>query len=306
LWLLLLGCVGAAQGAVVYATGFEVAEGYDSVYTLDGQQGWVADGTGGNGVYANLFGLPEFGQQAYVGLFPPLNARETSLFVWQPINLAPIPPETPVVRFSVRLMFFDSVEVAEYDWFRWSVFNTNGTRLLTVDFDTWDYTINYRLQNSNDFTPTGRTFDFETLYQLQVLMDFSRNLWSASLSDTLLITNQPITTDQSPLHLGDIPAVWVYANPDQPGDNYMVFDDYRITREPASGPRLFPGERVGNNFLLRLLGEPGRRYALDATTNFTAWTALRTNTADLADGYCDFIDSHARTPRRFYRGRLVP
>jgi len=307
---------GDVRAAVVYSNAFELAEGYDSAYALKGQQGWLGDGTGGSGVWSNLFGYPEYGQQAYVGLYEPLILGEPSLAVWQPLNLTPLSTDTPIVRFSVWMEIFDSFEYLSYDRFQWSVFatngagtdgiSTNGTRWFTIDFNNWDSTINYRLQNSNAFASTEWTFNTDALYRLQVLMDFSQNLWSATIGDTVVMTNQPITTTGAPLSLGAVAAVWVYRETNYPGDNYMVFDDYTITRERSEVPWLTPGERAGNSFSLRLDGRPGRRYAVEATTNFTTWTALRTNTADLADGTFDYIDRDARGPRRFYRGRLVP
>lgn len=305
-----------AAVTVVYRTGFERAEGYDLTYTLEGQQGWLADGTGGNGVYTNLFGLPEFGQQAYIGLFEPLRRGERSLTVWRPLKLGTLPPDTPVIRFSVWMEIFDSLEYLFYDRFQWSVFATNraetngmsvqGVRLFTLDFDNWDRTINYQLQGQTNYTWTGWGFDNEALYQVQILMDFARNRWSASVSDAVVVTNQPISTNAAGLSLGAIAAVWVYRNPNTPGDNYMVFDDYQVRREPGLAPYLSPLGWAGGWFALRLAGEPGRRYAVEASTNLTVWTALWTNTTDLELGTVEFTDRAARPAYRFYRGRLVP
>jgi hypothetical protein len=325
LWAAVLACLVLPVAAgnrtwaavtVVYRTGFEQAEGYDLSYTLDGQQNWLADGTGGNGVYTNLFGLLEFGQQAYVGLFEPLIPGEQALTVWRPLNLGTLPPQTPMVRFSVWMEIFDSLEYLFYDRFQWSVYatnraetggiSTNGLLWFTLDFNNWDRTINYRLQGQTNYTWTGWGFDNEALYQVQILMDFARNRWSATVSDAVVVTNQPITTDGSPLSLGAIAAVWVYRNPNTPGDNYMVFDDYEVRREPGLIPHLEPIAHATGFFALRLAGEPGRRYAIDASTNLTVWMPLRTNTTDLTLGTFDFADRDARTRLRFYRGRLVP
>ena len=50
---------------VIYETGFEPIEGYDIQYTLNGQSGWEAEGTGGNGLLKNTF--QDLGNQAYIG-----------------------------------------------------------------------------------------------------------------------------------------------------------------------------------------------------------------------------------------------
>jgi hypothetical protein len=298
--------LAVSEVITVFSTGFEIEEGYDPAFTLAGQQGWIAFGTGGNGLASETNGFPGLGQQAYVGLFPPLDF-ESSLVVWRPINLDPVPASTPLVKFSTIMEIVDSTDDL-YDCFRWSVFNANGDRLFQLDFDNTFLTINYRLQDSPFFVATGATFSNDLPYRLLVVMDFAQNLWSARLDGTLLVTNLPITDGNLPLNLGDIDAVWVYGDPENPGDNAMVFDNYQITREPASvlPPTLAVlGRPVGGLFPLCLTGEPGRRYAIEATADFKTWIPLRTNTAD--GGSFDFLDTTASgVTRRFYRGRLVP
>jgi len=290
---------------VVYQTGFEVAEGYEPAYTLAGQQGWVSQGTGGNGLFTNAAVFPSMGQQAYVGEFPP-EEQETSLAVWQPVNLTPIPSNTPIVRFSVDMAIWESLNEA-YDYFGWSVYNASNALLLTVYFDNYWCSISYLLEGSANWVTAAPTFHNYTRYRLQILMDFSSNLWSATLDGALIATNQPLrNTPSTELTLGDIDAIWYYDDPIVPGDNYMLYDNYTITREGTLPPTLTLLDRTGNSFALRLTGEPGRRYAIDATTNFTAWSFLRTNTVDLFDGTFEFTDRDARPPHRCYRGRLVP
>jgi hypothetical protein len=306
LCLLLAGSPWPAGAAPIriFTTGFEPAGGYDPQFTLVGQASWTGLGTGGNGLLSGSEGFPA-GQQAFVGYFPPLT-NELSTMVWRPLGIGPIPTNTPFVRFSVLMEIVDSTN-AHYDCFRWSVFNTNEERLFTLDFDNLDLTVNYRLQNSSTFVPTGVTFSNNLPMQLEVTMDFSRNRWFALLDGTLLATNLAITTTNRPLSLGDIDAIWFYRNPAAVGNNFMIFDDYRITREdaPVAQPRLVNLGRQGNSYLLRVFGENGQRYAVEASTNFSAWTALRTNTAD--GGSFDFIDTAAGGfPRRSYRARFVP
>jgi hypothetical protein len=52
-------------------------------------------------------------------------------------------------------------------------------------------------------------------------------------------------------------------------------------------------------------GSSGVRFAIDATTNFAAWTPLRTNV--VSDGFFDYLDTSATAlSRRLYRARWVP
>jgi glucose/arabinose dehydrogenase len=57
---------------------------------------------------------------------------------------------------------------------------------------------------------------------------------------------------------------------------------------------------------IELMGEPGRTYVLEASTNLTSpWTPLATNA--LSDGSTNFTDTESSTlSRRFYRARLLP
>ncbi len=306
-----------AQTTTLYSTGYEPLEGFDITRPLAGQGGWVSLGsdnnvqTNGNGIVTNLF--KGDGQQAYVG-FTPLTGTNDSLAVWRPINFDPVAAGKPIVKFSASMAIFDSTTNV-YDYFDWSVFNTNngGERLFTLDFDNDTLEIYYLLDDDR-YVYTGSLFETDGIYDLEVTMNFASNLWSASLKTssnaTVIVDSRPITTKGAALNLGDIDAVWIYGPyTNAPGDNRMVFDNFRITAD--AGP-IVPfqlasvGRLANGTFLLRLQGESTRKYAIEATSDFVSWTALRTNIAGL-DGTFDFADTSAGAfTRRFYRGRFVP
>jgi len=295
---------GGAAPVTLYSTGFEPPD-YDPAFTLVGQNGWVGSDNSSpcNGLFSDAFtGL---GQHAYIGLFP-ANPGFTSYGVWQP--LAAVPTNT-IIRFSVEMAIIDS-ENGSYDSFRWSVYNTEFDRLFSLDFDNLTLSIDYLLEDPPTFVPTGQRFANDTQYTLLITMDFGSNLWSASLNNLSLATNQPITTTtNSPPNLGDIDAVWLYGQAASPGDNYMVFDNYTITAQSSAiQPRLTSLGHLNNQFLLRLTGELNRNYAIEAKTNLNSpvWAALRTNNTSTAGSF-DFLDTTSSgLPRRFYRARLVP
>jgi hypothetical protein len=196
----------------------------------------------------------------------------------------------------------------EYDNFYWSVYNAQGHRFFTLDFDNFDTGIYFSLDDTNGFTSTGKAFTNDTRHSLVITMNFAQNKLSATLDNNLLVTNKPITTVGATLNLGDVDAVWVVYEPTTPGNNFMVFDNYQITAEgaPPIPTRLRTlGRTSDGQFVLRLTGEPGCNYAIEATTNYANWTVLRTNNA--TDGVFDFVDTAASGfPRRFYRARLLP
>ena len=309
---LFLQSSAVAQGANLYSTGFEPVDGFDINFPLADQAGWIGLGSDnlpeyrGNGIVTNF--IEGNGQHAYIG-YSPLSGTNDTLNVWRPLNYDPIAAGTAVVRFSVSMAIFDSTNRV-YDCFRWSVYNnaSGGQRLFSIDFDNSTLGINYLLADG-DFVPTGFTFTPGGEYDLEVIMDFADNRWSAMLNGVLFVSAKPITTIGATLTLGDIDAVWVYGPyTNAPGNNFMVFDNYRVTAE-AAAPLPFQLEGFGRdangNFSLRLTGEPGRQYAIEATTDFAGWSALKTNSVG-TDGTLDFVDTTAvNYSRSFYRARLV-
>ena len=291
-----------AAGRTLYATGFEAGEGYQSDLTLVGQGGWVGDGSGGNGLVDGF--LAGQGQHGFVGYTPPTTNTESFLSVWRPINYVPGPTNPPIVRASVLFSVEDSSQVTRRDDFRWSVYNVRGDRLFSLDFDNDALEINYLLDDDK-FVSTGRTFTNSRPYRLEVVIRLADNRWSATLDGAVLATNLAVTTKGATLDFGDFDAVWAIRTEGSPGDNFMVFDDYRVTaEEPAAEapPRLEPlGLIRPGEFLLRCYGTPGRSYVLQSTGDFRDWVSLKTNAVP-ADGYFDHLDRGGGA-WRFYRAR---
>ncbi len=290
------------SAAIIYSTGFEVSEGYQPGLSLAGQQGWIIEGTGGNGLVTNFFNGQ--GQQAYVGFVKPTVTNTQTVTVWRPINLAPITPDRSLVTFSVEMEIVDSNN-SQFDDFRWSIYNTNGVRLLSVDFDNSTFAVSYALDTPT-FVNTGFTFSHGGSYTLVVTMNFARNLWSATLNNSVIVNGKPLTTTGAALNFGDADAVWDIRTPATPGDNYMLFDNYKITAEPAVSikPHLTPIGLVSpGQFLLRLNGEPNTTYVVEASENLNLWTTLRSVISN--DGVSDVLDTDARFfGSRLYRARV--
>lgn len=314
--LYLLGSDPSHGATDVYSTQFEAAQGYDAAYELVGQRGWLGDGTGGSGLISGV--ISGQGQHAYVGIWPPFSALETNLFVWQPLDFHPLAVGFPIVQFSVQMQILDSSPTnASYDNFRWSIYNTQGNRLFSLDFDNYDYDMNgskyvsYLLDGTNALVAAEIRFTNALTYSLVVTMNFASNRWSATLNNALVTTNQPITTTSASLNLGEVDAVWRIYDGQSPGDNFMVFDNYQISAEAIAVP---PPPRAQVQLLgrtaegwvsLRVLGQHGSRWSVDATTNFTHWTAL-TNKPVFGASF-DHVDTTATgLQRRFYRARWVP
>ena len=140
------------------------------------------------------------------------------------------------------------------------------------------------------------------------VLNFERNRWSALLSQTEIISLQPITTTATPLSLGDIDAVYYVRDPAKPGDNYMLFDNYTVTAEgvantaPFLEPTLFNADgQLG----FRTFVEPLVRYSVESSADLRAWNKLTDHIAP--DASFDFLDTTTSFAdrARFYRVRSV-
>lgn len=298
----LLCCLTLQAATNLFSTRFERAERYDPLYELIGQNDWMTDSTsyGGNGLTTNFLGS----QAAYIGLYP-LDPPASYLSIWQPINYLPLQSSNPVVRFSVLLSLVDSTTTNRDDFY-WSVYNTNGHCLLTLDFWNGDLHVYYALDDANTLFDTGITFTNEVPYTLNVTMDFARNSWSATLDNRTLVAGQPLTKTGAALNLGDIDVQWLPVDINNPGDNYMIFDNYQVWASINSNtPPLLSG--LGRNpngqFGVRVEGALDTRYAIEATTNLLQWAALRTNST--TNGVFEFRDPATQLTKRLYRARLV-
>lgn len=303
---LLSAALSIQAATTLYSTGFEANEGFDPQFTLAGQNAWKSEGTGGNGLLTEAF--TGYGQQAYIGRFAPTDRNDLTS-VWKPINYNPVPAGVRIVKFSVLLRFVPSASGGQDD-FRWSIYNSDGVRLFSLDFETRSGIISYLLQDAT-FRDTGWTFDFlpDGVYQLVVWMDFSRNHWTAFLNDALLVHAQKIAQQDSRLTFGDADAVWSVRDINAPGDNYMIFDEYIVTAEDAEGipPVLEPMALSTAGFSqVRLLGQAGVRYAIDVTSDFKQWFSLGEDYLGSATHDLILEDTTAEgQPVSFYSARVV-
>jgi hypothetical protein len=289
-----------AASTLVYGTGFEQSEGFSPAFDLAGQQGWVGAGTGGNGVFPDAF---QTNQVAFIGYFAPESDSEAFTSVWKPLTVPAIPAGS-IVKFSVAVTIAESFN-RQYDDFRWEVYNTNGNRLLTVGFDNFNLRVFYLL-NDGAKLPTQASFINSKQFTLIISMDFAHNRWGASIDGSDLGIDQPIAMNCLPLNLGRLDAAWYYTDPASPGDNYMLFDNYRVTLEGsntvAQTVQVLCSE--SGRIQVRSFGQPGQRYALQASSTLlsNSWVSLFTNTAPVT-GYFDFIDAYPQAQAAVFIGR---
>ncbi len=294
-----------AASRVLFETGFEPFEGYRTDVNLAGQNQWVAIGDGGNGVLTSADGFS--GQVAYVGF---AGGTNDLLNVFRPVALTPVGNSLPLLRFTVAFQIFDSTTNAPtFDDFRWSAYNTQEKRLFTLEFDNERLEINFALDDGQGFKFTGVQFRSGDIYDLTIDMNFARNRWTASIGNLVVVNSQPITTKGAKLDLNEIDAVWSLRKPGSPGDNFMAFDDYRLVATPLQEipPTVEPVGRLQNGaFIVRVLGEPGVTYGVEATTDFKTWNLVGTGLAQSPSGFMELQDFATQGAKaKFYRAYSV-
>jgi hypothetical protein len=298
----LTNATALGQARTVYYSSFEPGQDYDAEFTLIDQDAWQGEGTGGNGLVEDNF--ESLGQQGYIGYWPPEEDGETFTSLWRPVE--GIDPEETKVTFTVLMMITASTN-DQRDDFRWAVYNKNEQRLVTLDFDNETRNINYALDD-NIFLPTGYNFENEALYELKFVMDFAANNWSAYIGDEVLLDSKTLTTTGASLTFGDLGPLWVYGKPETPGNNYMVFDEYKLTVETSAQPVKIPptlawtGWTDDGRAILQLGGDATTDYTVEVSGDLKTWTPLQTSQP--GDTWKEIADAEAPDyEQRFYRAR---
>ena len=291
-----------AAPVTLYSTQFESAEGFNAVYELADQGGWVGYGTGGNGVQEFY---PTYGQSAYVGNVPA--TTYAGLYLWHPVSS--FSTNYPIITFTVKMALVESTN-GYRDQFFWSVYNTNGAPLCSLNFFNdypgfWD--IYYDQDNFAAPKYSGRYIPPNAVYSLRMTMNLASNRWDAWLGGVQVVTNALITGTNASRALRAVEAVWLPTSVSGTGNNYMVFDNFTLTADvlpqtiPEVQPPVFLG---GGQHRIRVTGQTGMRYALEGSTNLATWAALKTNL--IAGTYFDYTNSSGSTMWQFYRARWVP
>ncbi|HZR18621.1 MAG TPA: hypothetical protein VFE51_15115 [Verrucomicrobiae bacterium] len=296
-WSLVFLLLGVQSGfsVVLYHTGFEASEGYHTNLDLSGQQLWTGQSGGGNGVVSGWF--PGKGQQAYVGFSPPTNG-DTGVFVYPPLD-----KNVSQAQLSVTMMIENSSNT-NWDDFYWAAYDQHGQELFTLDFDNYELKLYYHLGGATNRMWSGLKFTNDVIYGLSMALDFDANRWSAVFNGALVATNQPITTNGASLNLGDFDAAWAIYDPDLPGDNFMLFDDYQVSGS-VPPPDLNLLGLINGAATLRLTGRDANSFAVEASSSLTGWQPVKTNIT--SGGSFDYVDTAAQgASPRFYRARWVP
>ncbi|MCX6973028.1 MAG: putative Ig domain-containing protein [Verrucomicrobia bacterium] len=201
----------------IYETDFEYfPEGFN---TIDGFDGWSSSDNDPESGTFGIFEAEEGNLAAWVGYN---STNRPQVAVYRSVDVS---ASVGVVEFSVDLWIQDSTS-NNYDNFRFEVWNRNEEFLGCIEFDNERKSV-FRGDGSG-LVNTGNEFKNGVSYSLSATLNLEQQTWTAYLGDQRLFADQPITQTQRVVDLGSIDAVWQIRQQGNPGDNFMVFDNYRI------------------------------------------------------------------------------
>lgn len=274
--LVLASTVHAQTRTQLYNTDFSDFPAGDG--QLVGNDGWLSTHPDEmvHGTVDDFFG--QGNRRATIGYFAP-NTGDKIISVYRPINYDPIEANTPVIDFSASVAIVDSNETTFYDSFHISVFNSSGDLLASVVFDNTEENFGIWRADGEGFFGTGVSFEHEVLYQLRLRIDFAANTWTASLDDTVLFTSAPFSKSNAVRNLGDFSAEWEITDIDNPGDNWLLFDDWAIhavsnSQPPVTGSPIAITSitrRPNGRISLRWPATAGARYQIETSDDLTQW-----------------------------------
>ena len=283
---------------------------------LVGHDGWTS-----THLEEDVYGIEEgfFGddnRSGALGFFTP-KTTDQFISVFKPLNYDPIENRTPVIEFSANIAIVDSEETEFYDSFHISVFNSEADLLAGIVFDNTEEHLGIWRSDGLEFYDTDVGFEHFTLYELRLRINFEANTWSAWFGDNELFADAPFTSVDKKFDLGDFSAEWELTDVDNPGDNWMLFDDWTvkaISARPGNStgsrqlsPRI--NLRPNGNISLHWRARPNTRYQVEHSDDLSNWKADLPDslvTATEENVPVTFVDrSRPKGNVRYYRVRRL-
>lgn len=330
--LSLLAFAASALGGELYYTGFDnFSTGYDTIAGTDNWLGSSAfSGLKMSGVDAEAtHGILGIGNAAFIGgnSSPTPTPAGRSINVRRNVNVDPAALNEEILTFRSLVGIKDSSPsgvVTRRDNFEFAFYNQSLQLLASIQFDnsSIDSTtqsprrIIYRTQwNTStsrfDLVNTNAFFLHDTLQQLEIRINFRTNRWSMNLDGISIFADSSFHSGPRTRNLGPIAAQLQIIGSSstgtpQPGDNYMLFDDWLVRSDslPVPKPSLARNPSSGA-VTLTFAQEAGYSYQIEWSTSLSSWLSNLQGspfTASVTNDLATFTDSTASAAtRRFYR-----
>lgn len=328
---------GPTRAGEVYFTGFETPPfnvGADTIRNTDGWSGpTIFAGKALSGTLSeNQHGVKGIGNAAYIGGNPTTvtSVSTKSVYIRRPVSIDPVALGQEIATFSVAFGIKDSTSASSFrrDNFEFQIWNNESTAKLLAGIQFDNSTLDsltglpqrsiyllYWNGISHVYTNTGYTFLPETLELLEFRINFRTNRWTVSLGGAPLFQDLSFYTGPNQRTIGSVWAITQVTNATTktispasydlfPGDNYMLFDDYRLRTDPVT-------VTVGSSwtdtgaFKLDWNEEYGHSYRVQHSADCVNWfdVASTIHTAT-ATGDNSFTDTTIPRPaKRFFRIR---
>jgi hypothetical protein len=270
-------------------------------------------------------GVKGLGSAAYIGANPTRinGVSSKSVYVRRAVNLDPVALGQEVAGFSVVFGILDSTAAALFrrDNFEFQIWNSSSQLLGGIQFD------NSRLDSLTGlplrsiyllywsgsafvYANTGYTFLAEEPEILDFRINFRTNRWTVFLGGAPLFEDIAFYTGPNVRNFGSVVAqmqvtnTFPFSSDIYPGDNYMLFDDFRLRTDPVT-VTLESSWTATGSFRLDWNEEYGHRYRLQYSPDAASWfdfaetirTAARTGDRSFTD------TTSPRPARRFFRVR---
>jgi hypothetical protein len=335
-----LALVGQAPGGEAYYTGFEnFAVGEDTLVNTDGWVGTYVGAKLHGTMSEDQHKVKDIGNAAFIGGFATIatNTATTGTtpvfpYVRRPVNLDPLALGQEVATFGVTFGIKDSTSASligfnryKRDNFEFLVYSKAGALLGGLQFDntTLDSLsglprgLIYRLAWNNsaaafEYNNTGFIFLPQAMESLQFRINYRTNRWTATLGGVPLFQDLTFYTGSQAKDLGYVMVkmgvgLSSYYAPTktttiQPGDNYLLFDDFAVRTDPVT-TTLNVSKTDGGAPTINWNEEASYSYRLQYSGDGKAWLdfAGSIHTATVT-GDARFTDPTSPVPtRRFYR-----
>lgn len=248
----------AAEGGI-YETDFEIFPFGGN--TLNGFDGWVD--TDPNSGTSGIFEPGTGGQAAWIGYNP---TSKSYVSLYRTVN---VPSSIGVVEFSVDLRIVDSTSARDYhrDDFSFVLCNTGGDDFGEILFDNETQKI-WRWDGGEQYVDTDHSFVRGADYTLSVTMDLANNKWSAYLGDQLIFKDATLNSTGRARNLASVDVVWSPQLQGFSGDNFMVFDNYRLSTAKQTPVIVSASEaqaKVGEPFTYKITATNAPHLSFNAT-----------------------------------------
>lgn len=306
----LAACAGLAlaEETVLYETDFSEFEVGDD--TLVGNDGWQSSHPD-QAVHGTIDDVFEEGNRSGTIGFNIPEGDANVVTLWRPLNVDPIANES-LIHFSADVAIIDSDNDA-FDSFYFSVFNQEDELLASVVFDNTEDAFGLWRYDSEEFHDLSTSFEHSTIYQLGLTIDFANNQWSADLDDISLFDSAPFTGDAT-RNLGDVAVEWEITDLEDPGTNWMYFDNWKVTEETVSpdpepddetlfAPRI--RKMANGNLRLSWDADPGESFIIEHSEDLRTWNSPgNAEITATEEGVARFVDATAAgVEARYYRVR---